>query len=410
MRLCGLEGVGVADAGVLGRACRAGVDGDAGDVQLAFAGVDDRRRAGGRKCLQLRHGEGSAADGHLLQAIGCGEGDAAGGGFLVGRGFAAADKAGLIDSCLAGRARIAIDRHDLRCAIGVAVDGDGERGRRRRAAVGEGVGKDLVGQCLPIFQRIDRRVAVVQRVAVAAVSANGQGTVFAHNLSAICARATRGNACVGTRRAAGFRAGADAGQCQTGDRRIRVAIHAVPVIVGDDVTRGHSRDTTILSHAVGIVRSHRRVVDSHQRDDASLAGRQRGGAAGIAAGLLVIAVGKHHGVGAGGFRRAGLDVGRVVAGVFVFHSGQHGLHLRYGGRVGEGDDQRCVAAAAGDAGNAIAACRKAIELQHVACDAVSQGDGDAARAEGAAVDRQCGTQVDVADHAAAQQFDRGGRT
>ena len=144
MRLCGLEGVGVADAGVLGRACRAGVDGDAGDVQLAFAGVDDRRRAGGRKCLQLRHGEGGAADGHLLQAIGCSHGDAAGGGFLAGRGFTAAAQAGLIDSCLAGRIRIAIHRHDLRRAVCLAVDGDGEgAGRGQVTGVFDGVVEHL---------------------------------------------------------------------------------------------------------------------------------------------------------------------------------------------------------------------------------------------------------------------------
>lgn len=81
---------------------------------------------------------------YLLQAIGCGEGDAAGGGFLAGRGFAAAVQAGFIDSCLAGRTRIAINRHDLRRAVGVAVDGDGEgAGRGQVTGVFDGVVEHL---------------------------------------------------------------------------------------------------------------------------------------------------------------------------------------------------------------------------------------------------------------------------
>ena len=139
-----LEGVGVADAGVLGCTRRAGIDGDAGDAQFPFAGIDHGRRTADRQGAKLRHGEGGAADGHLLQAIGCSHGDAAGGGFLAGRGFTAAAQAGFMHRRLAGRARIAIHRYDLRRAVGVAVDGDGEgAGRGQVTGVFDGVVEHL---------------------------------------------------------------------------------------------------------------------------------------------------------------------------------------------------------------------------------------------------------------------------
>ena len=99
---------------------------------------------------------------------------------------------------------IAVMRRDCRAAIGVAVDGDGERGG---AGVAVGVG-DRVGvgirEHLAVVQRIDHRVGVVHDIAVLAigtqreraVSARDADTdVSAHRAHVSCRHA--GNRCLG---------------------------------------------------------------------------------------------------------------------------------------------------------------------------------------------------------------------
>src|SRR5574343_381003 len=165
----GIEDVAVVVlyGGVVGVADDAGRRVVAGQGQLAFAAVNRVGCKVGR-VGQLGGGEAFATDAQAAQAS---------------RGAdreAASDRAvGFSDGLVTiGSARVVAVRDvQARQTVGVAVDGDGQGGRRAAAVtVGQGVGV-AVGQRFAVVQSIDRRVRVVQRVGVAAVGIQNQVAV-----------------------------------------------------------------------------------------------------------------------------------------------------------------------------------------------------------------------------------------
>ena len=387
-----LERVGVAD--VRADRCARGTRlvADAGDAQLPFAGVDDRRWTAWGECIQLRHREDLAADGHFGNTIRSRHSDGSCGGF---RGVASRGKAFLVHGGLASGACIAIDRHDLGGTVGVAVDGDGQRAvGRQRTRISDGVIEHLV-QGFGVIERVDIRVTVVQRVGIAAVGVDGQRAVLARHHGAC--------ACVVGHR----RGGAPCGGGHDGRyRHIHQSVVWITVCRAIRLDVARDGRAGIFSDGIGVGRGQRGVVGGDDGDGAVLRGRQRRGAAGIAPRLHVVAIAQNHGVVALRLRRAREAIRRVVAGIRVLDGGQHGLHLGHGGGVGEGDDQRRAASATANCGNAVGAGCEAIDSQHVAGNAVGEGDGHAARAEDGGTQRRRGPQVDVGHGAAAKQLHR----
>ena len=114
----------------------------------------------------------------------------------------------------------------------MAVDGDGQSGRIGLVTIGQGVGKDLVGQRVTVVERIDRRVALIKLIAVTAIRPNGQRAVFAyHHGTAASAGAAIGNQLGGI--------ADDLGQFQVGNVRIGVTVHTIRgVSIRDDIAGG----------------------------------------------------------------------------------------------------------------------------------------------------------------------------
>ena len=228
----GFERIGVADISTDGGARRARLVADASDAQLSLTRIDVRRRTARCEGIKLRHSEGGAANRHGCNAIGGLHGDGACGG-LVCRITRAACQTFFVDGGLPRGCRaIAVIDHNVGCAIGMAVDGDGQGGRIGLAAIGERVGKHFIRERLTVVKRIDRRVALIKHIAVTAIRPNGQRAVFAyHHGTAASAGAAVGNRLGGI--------ADDLGQFQVGNVRIGVTVHTIRgVSIRDDIAGG----------------------------------------------------------------------------------------------------------------------------------------------------------------------------
>src|SRR5690606_34992675 len=184
----------------------------------------------------------------------------------------------VIDVAIRGGGAV-VHRHTDGDTIISAVDGDSQGGGGLVAIlVGNGVGEGL-GETLAITQPLDRQIAVVQFVAVAAVIVQRQ--------AAVLARYTDADTTIG-HMATGVRTGDDTGHFGTvGTFGIG---HIVGRAAGDDVAADRN---SILGNLVGIVAGHRYIVDDidHQvartRAATGIGDVQRDGLGAVAARILI---------------------------------------------------------------------------------------------------------------------------
>ena len=288
------------------------------------------------------------------------------------------------DRRLARGSAVAIDRRDGRCAIGMALDGDGQLcGVGTARAIRQCVGVRL-GERLPGLQGVDYRVGVVDGIGVAAIRVEHQRAVRA-------GQAGPDRAC---RAGTGFGPGS-----HRTDQQIRGAVVHVGVgHIAGRAERDHvagDRCGVLADRACVVVRD-RQIVDRRDVDGAGqhVAVERCGSACVGPADLRVVSVVHHDGVAAVAIGRR-VEVGRVVAAAAIGHALDGVLDLCRRGARAEGDDQRCAAGAATDR----EACRKwragkPGDDQFIPGEVGrAQADGDAARAERGQARR--GRQVDV---------------
>ncbi len=326
--LIGAQGVGVVEGAGGGDAAHRRVHGEAGQGELALAGGDGDGR--GAQGVDLRQGHQGAVDAEAVEAVIGAQGDAAGAGFAgVGHGGEACLEYGGLARCSA----VAIHGGDRRAAVGDAVDGDGELGDVAEGArIGQGVAEDF-GEGVTGLEGVHHRVGVVEGVAVAAVGADAQAAVEAGDDGAVGAG---GACCDGAHHAAaGFGAGADAGDAQLGVGVVQVAV--LPGGAGLDVA-GHRH--AALGDAVHVIHCHRGVGDG---DHVEGGGEGVGELGAVAGG---VAVGIPHLPADGALRG-----GRVLAGVAVADGFEGAEYVgQVGGGTAEGQGAGAGVVALGPAG------------------------------------------------------------
>ena len=366
-----------------------GGGGKAGQHQRAFAGVNGCGRARRAQGLQLRQGQGRAADGRAREAVQRAQCDRA------GRCLALATRtvrsqARFEDRRLARCPAVAVHRAHAGRAVGATLDGDGElRGVGAACAIGEGVGVGL-GQRLAALQGVDHRVAVVDGVAVAAVGVEHERAVASGQPR--CDRAHRSGA-------RGFGAGADRRDDEVGRPVVQVGVGHVAGAAQSDHVPGDRRG--IFGHRPRVIVGDGAVVHRRDRDRAGQhVAVERRRPARIAANLLIVAVVHDDGVGAlvlAGVAKEGRVVAGAAPGEAPDHVGDFGQR-----RVDiEGDDE---VRATGAACNGHAGRQGPGHEQFVAGDiGGAQAHGDAARTEpGQAAG---GAQVEVGQRDGADQRD-----
>src|SRR5690606_24947985 len=157
--LCAVDGVAVVD---LAGDCIV-----AGKGQFALGGGHDRWRSAER--VQVGEGQGLTADLQAGNAGLCGDGD------LTGDG-----SGGIFGDAVVTRCHAVVIRYiDHRRAIGTAVDVDGDAGVIHIAIGITHLIAECLGQSLTVIQNVDRRVGVVQHIAVGAIGIGGEAAVLA---------------------------------------------------------------------------------------------------------------------------------------------------------------------------------------------------------------------------------------
>ena len=271
---------------------------------------------------------------------------------------------------IARGARVAIHRHDLRVAVGMAVDGDRQRAVGRQGTwVGDGV-REHLGQRFRIIERVDIGIGVVQRIGIAAIGLDGQRAVFArdHGAHACVVCHWRGSSACG--------GGHDGRHRHVGHSVVGVAVQRA---IRLDIACG--RRTQIFRDGVGIRCGDRWIVVQGDGDGARLADDQRTRATRVATGLHVIAIAQCNGVGPRRCGRSRQDLRGIVSRMQVFDGLQDRFDLRHGRCVGEAHNQSRTIRTASDAGNAITTGDQPIGLQGVTGDAIGQGDRHCATAK-----------------------------
>lgn len=127
-----------------------------------FAAIDHHR--GRAQVSQLLGADGLATHTDPLQAVRRSDrkGTGSGGCCVLG------------NAVTTGFQTVMVINRYARCTIGTTIDGNGQvSGVAVQIAIGQRVGKDIL-QLVTILEGVDVRVAVIQRVAVEAIGANGQ--------------------------------------------------------------------------------------------------------------------------------------------------------------------------------------------------------------------------------------------
>ena len=265
MGLIRFQRIAVAQLSCCGCAGVADKAGQTGQTQFAFSGVDDGRRRSLGQGHELRYGEGLTTDADFLQSVGNVQIDRAGDAARLSC-RPIRRQARFVYIGLTGRSAVVVYRDDGRCAVGHALDGDGQlREIGRTVRVGQPVG-ELLGERVAALQCIDRRVGGVQRVDVGTVGADLERAVGSDDLGA--GRTGRAGRNRIQAAACAFRTGADAG-----DRQFGRGVVYVAVLTGGARRHVAAYRSRVLVNRIDVIDCFGRIIYRIDGDD--LIGRSR---------------------------------------------------------------------------------------------------------------------------------------